>query len=370
VVARETEWQSSYVREDLVGGAVAALRRRHPEWQIVTVPRYEPHASVDVPGLLARADLLLGGGGTMCIEAAALGVPVLATRGRRVAYMDWLFDRGLATPCASEAEIVARAGPLVAERGSPEAEARRRRARRVFDALPFPLEAVLDAILATARGEAVASAAAPPAPGIDPTAYVHGHALVEDGARVGARTRVWAFAHLPPGARVGADCNVCDHVFVEDGAVVGDRVTLKTHVEVCRGATLEDDVFVGPGVRFTNDRRPRSRRPPPVWAETRLRRGCSIGANATLLPGIEVGAFALVGAGAVVCGDVPPHALVRGSPARRVGWVCRCGGALRDAAGPARCAECGAAWHVTPAGVTSLEDGAGAPRPRPAGPVA
>jgi len=366
VVARETEWQSSYVREDLVGPAVAELRRRHPDWQIVTVPRYEAHPCVDVPSLLARADLLVGGGGTMCIEAAALGVPVLASRARRVAYMEWLFARGLATRCASAAEIIARAGALVAGRASPEAEARRRRARRAFEAMAFPLDAVLDGILSAAAGDAAPAARAEDgepaaraeggepearAEGGEPEARLHAQALVDPGARVGARTRVWAFAHVAAGARVGADCNLCDHTFVEDGVVVGDRVTVKSGVHLWRGVTVEDDVFIGPGAAFSNDRRPRSRRTPPAFEATRLRRGCSIGANATLLPGVEVGAFAMVGAGAVVCDDVAPHAVVRGSPARRTGWACRCGGPLGDAPRSARCPECGAAWRVTDDGV-------------------
>jgi len=348
VVARETEWQSSYVREDVVGPAVAELRRRHPDWQIVTVPRYEAHPCVDVPSLLARADLLVGGGGTMCIESAALGVPVLASRSRRVAYMEWMFARGLATRCASVAEIVARAGALVAGRGSAEAEARRRRARRTFEAMAFPLDAVVDGILSAAAGDAARAARAE---GREPSARLHAHALVEPGARVGARTRVWAFAHVAAGARVGADCNLCDHTFFEDGVVIGDRVTVKSGVPLWRGLTVEDDVFIGPGAAFANDRRPRSRRPPPAWETTRLRRGCSIGANATLLPGVEVGAFAMVGAGAVVCQDVAPHAVVRGSPARRAGWACRCGGPLKDAQRIAHCPDCGAAWRVTGDGV-------------------
>jgi acetyltransferase-like isoleucine patch superfamily enzyme/dTDP-4-dehydrorhamnose 3,5-epimerase-like enzyme len=150
--------------------------------------------------------------------------------------------------------------------------------------------------------------------------HVHEHALCES-ASVGRGTRVWAFAHVLPGARIGSDCNVCDGVFVEGGAVVGDRVTLKCGVQVWSGIHLEDDVFVGPNATFTNDPFPRSRQ----WREelpvTTVRRGASIGANATVLPGIEVGAGAMVGAGAVVTTSVPPHAIVMGNPARIVGYT-------------------------------------------------
>ncbi len=149
--------------------------------------------------------------------------------------------------------------------------------------------------------------------------FVHEHGLVESDD-VGAGTRVWAFAHILPGARVGEDCNVCDNVFIEDGAVVGDRVTLKPGVQVWNGVTLEDDVFVGPNATFTNDLRPRSRQWLTEHPQTIVRRGASIGANATILPGLEIGTGAMVGAGAVVTRAVPPHAVVVGNPARITGY--------------------------------------------------
>jgi len=150
---------------------------------------------------------------------------------------------------------------------------------------------------------------------------------------VGPGTRVWAFAHVMPGARIGSGCNICDHVFVESGAVIGERVTVKNNSLVYEGVTLEDDVFVGPNTVFTNDRRPRAasvRDGPFELVPTFVRRGASIGANATVVCGVTVGPFALVGAGSVVTADVPAHALVTGNPARRVGWVCRCGQSLPD----------------------------------------
>jgi len=161
--------------------------------------------------------------------------------------------------------------------------------------------------------------------------FVHPQALCES-ADVGPGTRVWAFAHVLPGAKVGADCNICDCAFVEGGAVVGDRVTLKNAVLVWVGVTLEDDVFVGPNAIFTNDFVPRAhiKRGPEALLPTLVQNGASIGANATIICGITVGHDSLVGAGAVVIRDVPAHALVVGSPARRIAWVCRCGERLGD----------------------------------------
>lgn len=149
---------------------------------------------------------------------------------------------------------------------------------------------------------------------------VHPSALCESAA-IGAGTRIWAFAHVLPGATIGRDCNICDGVFVENDVVVGDRVTVKCGVQLWDGVRLEDDVFVGPNATFTNDPAPRSRVRPARFLTTTVRRGASIGANATLLPGIEVGAGAMVGAGAVVTRSVPPSAIVTGNPARIVGYV-------------------------------------------------
>jgi acetyltransferase-like isoleucine patch superfamily enzyme/dTDP-4-dehydrorhamnose 3,5-epimerase-like enzyme len=156
---------------------------------------------------------------------------------------------------------------------------------------------------------------------MDDATTVHPNALVEAGARVGSGTRVWAFAHVLPGAVIGRSCNVCDHVFIEGGVVVGDRVTIKSGVQLWNGVTLEDDVFVGPNATFTNDLFPRSKDRPPEFARTLVRHHASIGANATVLAGTTIGVNAMVGAGAVVTGDVPPHAIVVGNPARVTGYV-------------------------------------------------
>lgn len=150
--------------------------------------------------------------------------------------------------------------------------------------------------------------------------FVHPQGLCES-PKIGARTRVWAFAHVLPGATIGEDCNICDHVFVENDVVVGDRVTIKCGVQLWDGLRIEDDVFIGPNATFTNDRFPRSKQYPDAFAQTRVGRGASIGANATILPGVNIGQYAMVGAGAVVTRSVPPYAIVVGNPARITGYV-------------------------------------------------
>ena len=150
--------------------------------------------------------------------------------------------------------------------------------------------------------------------------FTHPNALCES-KQIGEGTRIWAFAHVLPGARVGRDCNICDHVFIENDVVIGDRVTLKCGVQIWDGLRLEDDVFVGPNATFTNDIFPRSKQPPATFAQTIVRKGASIGANATILPGITIGARAMIGAGAVVTRSVPPNAVVVGNPAKIIGYV-------------------------------------------------
>jgi acetyltransferase-like isoleucine patch superfamily enzyme len=190
---------------------------------------------------------------------------------------------------------------------------------------------------------------------------VHPSAIVESRS-VGAGTCVWAFAHICPGAHVGRDCNIADHVYIEGGAVLGHRVTVKNHVLLFDGLTIEDDVFIGPGVIFTNDTRPRSRR--AAWAteryadktnwlaRTHVAPGASIGAGALILGGVTIGAFAMIGAGAVVTRNVEPHALVVGQPAIPVGWVCRCGWRLSRGL---VCPECGRQYSWNGEGVLDEE---------------
>ncbi len=156
---------------------------------------------------------------------------------------------------------------------------------------------------------------------------VHPRALVES-EQVGLGTRIWAFAHVMKGAKIGGGCNIGEGVFVENGAVIGNDVTVKNGVAVWDLVTIEDDVFLGPACVFTNDLRPRGgrfKRPPTVFEATVIRRGATIGANATIVCGHEVGEYSMVAAGAVVTADVPPYTLVAGVPARRMAHVCACG---------------------------------------------
>jgi len=183
-------------------------------------------------------------------------------------------------------------------------------------------------------------------------ASVHPNALCES-RDVGPGTRIWAFAHVMDGAHVGAACNIGDHAFVENGAWIGDRVTVKNGVMVWNGVRIEDDAFIGPGAVFTNDRAPRSPRmaddavakrygTPAGWlARATVGPGAAIGAGAVILPGLSIGARALIAAGAVVTRDVPAHALVAGSPARRKGYVCTCGVPLKGSGRALACGDCG-----------------------------
>jgi acetyltransferase-like isoleucine patch superfamily enzyme len=152
------------------------------------------------------------------------------------------------------------------------------------------------------------------------THFVHPQGICET-SDVGGGTRIWAFAHVLGGARIGADCNVCDHVFIENDVVVGDRVTVKSGVQLWDGLRVGDDVFIGPNATFTNDHFPRSKRYEHETLVTRIEDGASVGANATILPGLTIGARAMVGAGSVVTHDVPAGAIVVGNPARVVGAV-------------------------------------------------
>jgi UDP-2-acetamido-3-amino-2,3-dideoxy-glucuronate N-acetyltransferase len=198
---------------------------------------------------------------------------------------------------------------------------------------------------------------------------IHPTAIVE-GTRIGPGTRIWAFTHVLAGASIGAACNIGGHCYVEDGAVIGDAVTVKNGTSVWAGVTLEDGVFVGPAVIFTNDRRPRSPRlgvtgdryeSESNWlTTTRVRRGATLGAGAVLVAGVTVGEFAMVGAGAVVTADVAPHALVVGNPARPAGWVCRCGRRLEPRDGRAACPGCGGRYELD---ATGARLAAGGPPP-------
>lgn len=154
--------------------------------------------------------------------------------------------------------------------------------------------------------------------------FAHAQALAES-TDIGSGTQIWAFAHVLPGAKIGADCNICDHVFIENDVVLGDRVTVKCGVQIWDGTEIGDDVFIGPNATFTNDPWPRSKNWLDTHPRTVIQTGASIGANATLLPGITIGQHAMVGAGAVVTRSVPPYAVVTGNPGRIVRYGSRNG---------------------------------------------
>lgn len=162
--------------------------------------------------------------------------------------------------------------------------------------------------------------------------FKHDNAVVSDGANIGDDTRVWAFSNIQEGAEIGSNCNICDGCFIEKGSKIGNSVTLKNHVCVFEGITLEDQVFVGAGTAFINDRNPRSRAGKESWELEKItvRKGATIGANATIMCGIEIGTYALVGAGSVVTKNVAPHTIVYGNPAMVHGYVCACGKKLDD----------------------------------------
>lgn len=167
--------------------------------------------------------------------------------------------------------------------------------------------------------------------GVARSCEIHPSALVESD-QIGGGTRIWAFAHVSEGAIVGEESNICDHTFLESGVVVGNRVTLKSGVYLWTGTEIEDDVFVGPNATFTNDAYPRSRAYLDEHPRTIVRRGASIGAGAVILPGIEIGAYAMIGAGAVVTRSVPAFALAYGNPARVHGRVDRRGRPIGETA--------------------------------------
>jgi acetyltransferase-like isoleucine patch superfamily enzyme len=178
------------------------------------------------------------------------------------------------------------------------------------------------------------------------TISIHPTALVATD-KIGDGTRIWAFCNVLAEATIGRDCNTCDRCFVENDVVIGDRVTVKCGVSLYDGIEIEDDVFVGPDVSFSNDPRPRSRVRPADHPRTRLRQGASVGAAAVILPGVTIGRWSMVGAASLVTRDVPDHALVFGSPARRHGFVCRCGQTIPFSEGRATCA-CGRRYTLAP----------------------
>ena len=178
--------------------------------------------------------------------------------------------------------------------------------------------------------------------------YAHESSYIDDGAVIGAGTRIWHFCHIMPGAVIGAGCNLGQNVVVMNGARLGNNVKVQNNVSIYEGVTLEDDVFCGPSCVFTNVTNPRSHIPRKAeYRPTLVRRGATIGANATVICGATLGEYSFIGAGAVVRGEVPAYALMIGVPARRVGWMCECGvrlDLLPTGEGP--CVACGARYRI------------------------
>jgi len=176
--------------------------------------------------------------------------------------------------------------------------------------------------------------------------YVHATAVIDDGATIGAGTRIWHFCHVMSDAIVGEQCVLGQGVFVGRGARIGNRVKIQNHVSVYDGVVIEDNVFCGPSCTFTNVLRPRAAFPtdPERYAPTHVCRGATLGAHATIVCGHTLGAYCFVGAGAVVTADVPAHALVHGNPARIHGYVCACGASLEFEEGRSTCPRCGSRY--------------------------
>ncbi len=177
---------------------------------------------------------------------------------------------------------------------------------------------------------------------------IHPQALVDEGASIAARSKIWAFAHILSGAVIGEECNICDHTFIEGKVVLGNRVTVKCGVYLWDGVTAEDDVFIGPAAVFTNDLKPRSRQHLENYARTMLKQGCSIGANSTIVAGTTIGAWSLIGAGSVVTKDVPDYGVVWGNPAQFRYWMCQCTEKMKFNAANKFVCQCGKEYEFNP----------------------
>lgn len=186
----------------------------------------------------------------------------------------------------------------------------------------------------------------------------HPTAVIDEGCRIGEKTRIWHFSHIMPGSEIGHHCNIGQNVFIATGVKIGNNVKVQNNVSVYEGVICEDDVFIGPSVVFTNVLNPRSAiSRKHEYKETIIRKGASIGANATIVCGVEIGAYAFIGAGAVVIKNVPAYALVVGTPAVQKGWMSEYGQRLIfDAAGEASCTESGQQYQLKDETVIKISD--------------
>lgn len=175
----------------------------------------------------------------------------------------------------------------------------------------------------------------------------HETAIIDAGARIGSGTRIWHWVHVCGGALIGRNCSLGQNVFVANKVVIGDNVKIQNNVSVYDDVTLEDDVFCGPSMVFTNVINPRSHvSRKDEYLSTVVKRGATLGANSTVVCGHTIGEYAFVGAGAVVTQDVPAHALMVGVPAKRIGWICKCGERLSGATGTLSCSACAAHYRL------------------------
>ena len=186
--------------------------------------------------------------------------------------------------------------------------------------------------------------------------FIHPTAIIDDGAEIGARSKIWHFCHIMPGAKIGEDCVLGQNVFIASGVVLGRNVHVQNNVSIYEGVICEDDVFLGPSMVFTNIKNPRSSYPRKgAYEKTIIRRGATIGANATIVCGGEIGAHAFVAGGAVVTKAVEPYVLVGGCPAKPLGWMSEKGGRLLfDQNGQARCPETGEQYELVEGQVKKL----------------
>jgi len=191
---------------------------------------------------------------------------------------------------------------------------------------------------------------------MDKPYFVHQSSCVDEPVSIGEGTKIWHFCHISGGARIGRDCKFGQNVFVGGTVIIGDNVKIQNNVSVYDGVILEDYVFCGPSMVFTNIMNPRCafpRNTPDHYLKTLVKHHASIGANATIVCGNTIGCHAFIGAGAVVTKDVPDYAVVTGVPARVMGWMCECGVRLKETEGEVSCEECGSEYIIGPEGARS-----------------